>query len=101
MTIVHQGALEMAELAGEKSQDPAVQELAAGIAGAQQPGTQVVIWDCSGHANQQWNVNADGTITGVHSGLCLDAAGWGTSNGTTVQLWTCGGGQANQQWTRR
>ena len=64
-------------------------------------GTQVVIWDCHGQANQQWNVNANGTITGVQSGLCLDASGLGTSNGTKVHLWTCGGGQANQQWTRR
>ena len=40
-------------------------------------GTQVVIWDCNGQANQQWNVNANGTITGVQSGLCLDANGAG------------------------
>jgi hypothetical protein len=64
-------------------------------------GTSVVIWDCNGQANQQWNVNANGTITGVQSGLCLDASGWGTSNGTKVTLWTCGGGQVNQRWTRR
>ncbi|MDQ1307002.1 MAG: non-reducing end alpha-L-arabinofuranosidase, partial [Actinomycetota bacterium] len=35
-------------------------------------GTRAIIWDCNGQTNQQWNVNADGTITGVHSGLCLD-----------------------------
>jgi hypothetical protein len=64
-------------------------------------GTKVVIWDCNGHANQQWNVNGNGTITGVQSGLCLDAKGFGTSNGTKVKLWTCGSGQTKQQWTRR
>jgi hypothetical protein len=63
-------------------------------------GTQVVIWDCNGQTNQQWNVNANGTITGVQSGLCLDASGAATANGTKVQLWTCWGG-ANQQWTLR
>lgn len=27
---------------------------------------------------------------------CLDNYGWGTTNGTQLELWTCGGG--NQQW---
>ena len=43
------------------------------------------------------SVNADGTVTGVQSGLCLDVNGAGTANGTKVQLWTCNGG-SNQQW---
>ncbi|WP_207931149.1 RICIN domain-containing protein [Streptomyces sp. 8K308] len=34
----------------------------------------------------------------VQSGLCLDVSGWGTANGTPVNLWTCHGG-ANQQRT--
>ena len=55
-------------------------------------GTAVIIWDCNGQANQQWNVNTNGTITGVQSGLCLDANGAGTANGTQIQLWTCSGG---------
>ncbi|MDG4784670.1 ricin-type beta-trefoil lectin domain protein [Micromonospora sp. WMMD1102] len=61
-------------------------------------GTRVTIYDCHGGTNQQWNVNPDGTITGVQSGLCLDAGG--TGNGTKLVLWTCTG-QANQQWSRR
>jgi lysophospholipase L1-like esterase len=63
-------------------------------------GTPVIIWDCSGQANQQWTVNADGTITGVQSGRCLDATGQGTTIGTKLILWTCHG-QANQKWTVR
>ncbi|MEQ0564504.1 ricin-type beta-trefoil lectin domain protein [Amycolatopsis sp. NEAU-NG30] len=63
-------------------------------------GTPVIIWTCSGQANQQWTVNADGTITGVQSGRCLDATGQGTANGTRLILWTCNR-QANQQWTLR
>ncbi len=59
-------------------------------------GASAVIGDCAG---QQWNVNADGTITSVQTGLCLDASGAGTANGTKVILWTCNGG-ANQRWTR-
>ena len=45
-------------------------------------GTQAIIWDCHGGTNQQWNLNANGTVTGVQSGLCLDANGAGTANGT-------------------
>ncbi len=61
------------------------------------PGTKVLTWSCNGQANQQWQVNANGTVTGVQSGLCLDVSGAATGNGTPVQLWTCNG-QSNQQW---
>jgi hypothetical protein len=63
-------------------------------------GTRVVIWDCNGQANQQWNVNSNGTITGVQSNLCLDASGQATANDTKLVLWACNS-QANQQWTLR
>ena len=33
------------------------------------------------------------------SGKCVDAADWGTADGTGLQQWTCGDlGQANQRW---
>jgi hypothetical protein len=32
---------------------------------------------------------SDGTIR--HNGLWLNAAGYGTANGTKVQLWACAG----------
>lgn len=62
-------------------------------------GTKVAIYDCTGGTNQQWNVNADGTITGVQSGLCLDAYDAATANGTKLILWSCNGAD-NQKWTR-
>jgi hypothetical protein len=34
----------------------------------------------------------------VQSGLCLDASGLGTANGTKIQLWSCTGG-SNQHWS--
>ncbi len=34
----------------------------------------------------------------VNSGSCIDAAGWGTANGTVVQQWSCGSQQYNQEW---
>ncbi|WP_158945764.1 RICIN domain-containing protein [Granulicella sp. S190] len=38
------------------------------------------------------------TIVNVNSGLCVDAASFGTTNGTAVQQYTCGSGQTNQEW---
>ena len=61
-------------------------------------GTKAIIWTCNGQANQQWNVNSNGTVTGTQSDLCLDVTGASTANGTLVELWTCNGG-SNQQWT--
>ncbi len=37
--------------------------------------------------------------TGVQSGLCLDAVGAGTANGTLIQLYSCSNG-SNQRRTR-
>lgn len=63
-------------------------------------GTQVIVWDCNGQANQQWTVNANGTVVGTQSNLCLDANGQDTVSGTKLILWSCDG-QANQQWSLR
>jgi hypothetical protein len=62
-------------------------------------GTTAIIWDCNGQANQQWNVNGNGTISSVQTGLCLDVNGAGTANGTAVIVWNCHTG-ANQRWAR-
>ncbi|MEV6937352.1 RICIN domain-containing protein [Streptomyces sp. NPDC051132] len=40
-------------------------------------------------------------VKNAGSGACLDAADWGTGDGTAVQQWTCGAGQANQRWQFR
>ncbi|WP_081736252.1 ricin-type beta-trefoil lectin domain protein [Amycolatopsis orientalis] len=65
--------------------------------GGTAPGTRVRIWDCGGGDGQQWTVNADGTITGARSKLCLDAGGG--ENGTQVVLAACTGTNG-QKWTR-
>ena len=62
-------------------------------------GTKVQIYSCWGGDNQKWRLNSDGSIVGVQSGLCLDAASAGTANGTLVQLYSCSNG-SNQRWTR-
>jgi alpha-galactosidase len=62
-------------------------------------GAKVQLWDCNSGANQQWTFNADGTIRGAASGLCLDVDRNLTANGTAVLLWTCTAA-ANQRWSR-
>ena len=37
-------------------------------------------------------------IVNENSGSCVDASGWGTANGTTLQQWSCGSQQYNQEW---
>ncbi|MGJ6970077.1 ricin-type beta-trefoil lectin domain protein, partial [Streptosporangium sp. G11] len=61
-------------------------------------GVKAQIYACHGGNNQKWRLNSDGTITGVQSGLCLDAANNSTANGTLIQLYSCHGGN-NQKWT--
>jgi hypothetical protein len=37
-------------------------------------------------------------IVNKNSTLCVDASAWGSSNGTVIQQYTCGGSQTNQEW---
>ncbi|WP_203761448.1 ricin-type beta-trefoil lectin domain protein, partial [Paractinoplanes deccanensis] len=62
-------------------------------------GAKVQIWDCNGGTNQQWTLNADGTVRGNQSGLCLDVDHNLTANGTRALLWTCTAAP-NQRWSR-
>jgi alpha-galactosidase len=50
--------------------------------------------------NQRRNLNANGTISNVASGLCLDVKGNATTAGSLVILWTRTAA-ANQVWTGR
>jgi lysophospholipase L1-like esterase len=56
-------------------------------------GTQPIIYDCNGNANQRWTVNGQ-TLQSL--GKCLDSP-TGATAGTKVQLWDCHGG-TNQRW---
>ncbi|WP_229068540.1 ricin-type beta-trefoil lectin domain protein [Actinoplanes sp. DH11] len=57
-------------------------------------GTQPVVWDCNGGANQRWTLTGQ-TVQAL--GACLDAP-IGATAGAKAQLWSCNGG-TNQQWT--
>jgi len=77
------------------------------VDGSHVQGTRAQVWEQAGLpgsngslANQSWTVTA---VTGGDqvqlkgTNLCLDVAGFGITNGTHVQLWTCNGG-VDQQW---
>ena len=44
------------------------------------------------------NPNAWYNVVNANSGACVDAKGFGTTNGTVVQQWACGNQQSNQEW---
>jgi hypothetical protein len=64
---------------------------------SQTNGTQVIIWDCNGGANQQWTQLSNGALQ-VYGTKCLDVLGHATAPGSPVAIWDCNGG-ANQRWT--
>nr|WP_229806086.1 lectin [Microbispora rosea] len=67
------------------------------VTGASQAnGTEVVIWDCHGQANQQWTYTSAGELR-VYGNKCLDVYDRGTADGTPVIIWDCNG-QDNQKW---
>ena len=77
------------------------------VDGAHVRGTRAQVWEQAGLpgsngslANQSWTVTAVAGGDEVQlkgTSLCLDVAGFGITNGTHVQLWTCNGG-VDQQW---
>jgi alpha-galactosidase len=59
-------------------------------------GNPIILWPCSGNANQRFTVPGNGSLR--VQGRCAGANG--TGNGAQVQLFTCNGGAA-QQWQYR
>ncbi|HEX3783709.1 MAG TPA: ricin-type beta-trefoil lectin domain protein [Pseudonocardiaceae bacterium] len=55
-------------------------------------GNPIVLWPCSGNANQRWQVPGDGTVRTL--GKCLDVSG---GSGTAAELESCSG-SSDQQW---
>ena len=56
-------------------------------------GNPIILWPCSGNANQRWQLPGDGTVRTL--GKCLDTNG---GSGSKAELETCSGG-TDQQWT--
>ena len=59
--------------------------------------TAAVLWTCNGDPGQTWTPRADGSLVNAASGLCLDASGASSANGTKLIIYTCNGG-TNQKW---
>ena len=59
-------------------------------------GNPIILYGCTGNANQQWTLPGDGTVRTL--GKCLDIPGGATAAGTGVDLSGCNG-SAEQQWT--
>jgi lysophospholipase L1-like esterase len=60
-------------------------------------GSLVDLYTCNGGANQQWTIEANGTLVNPTSGRCLDDPGGSTTNGTQLEIYDCNSG-SNQQW---
>jgi endoglucanase len=61
--------------------------------------TQNTSLGISGNVNgASVNTSSWFNIVNKNSGSCVDAAGSGVANGTTVQQWSCGNQQYNQEW---
>ncbi|OLE28150.1 MAG: hypothetical protein AUG49_03260 [Catenulispora sp. 13_1_20CM_3_70_7] len=58
-------------------------------------GNPIVVWSCSGAANQQWTVASDGTLRVL--GKCMDVTGGSTADNTRIELWDCNGA-GGQVW---
>ncbi|HET9170950.1 MAG TPA: RICIN domain-containing protein [Actinospica sp.] len=58
-------------------------------------GNPIIVYTCSGSANQQWTVESDGTLR--TEGKCMDITGAAYTNGTKIELYTCSA-SANQLW---
>jgi Ricin-type beta-trefoil lectin domain/Domain of unknown function (DUF5122) beta-propeller len=60
-------------------------------------GNKVQLWTCRGDVEQQWTMEAGGTIQ-INGNFCLDSSGGATAQGTPVVLDPCNGG-TSQTWT--
>lgn len=60
-------------------------------------GAQLTLGTCDGATSRQWNRGDSGYFQNVSNGGCMDAASWGTANGTSIGSWNCSGATA-QIW---
>ena len=66
--------------------------------GSQVNYTRLVVWDCHGFADQQWQIQPDGRIRNALSGKCIGTENGGSMvNYTALVVWDCHAG-ADQRW---
>ncbi|GAA3097185.1 glucose/arabinose dehydrogenase [Kribbella aluminosa] len=59
--------------------------------------TPAVLWTCDGSTGQRWIPQVSGALMNAASGMCLDATGASSANGTKLIVYTCNNG-LNQRW---
>ena len=62
------------------------------------PATMLVDYVRVYRADAAINTSVWYNIVNQNSNACVDATGFGTTNGTGVQQWACGNQQSNQEW---
>ncbi len=67
--------------------------------GGSASGTDVTLNPCDGSDAQKWNYLPSGNLVHRKSGLCLDAYGGSTAEGTRLIVYACGTQQLNQTWS--
>merc|ERR1711920_1037872 len=67
--------------------------------GNMQRGSQLMIWDCNGLAQQQFVYSYHEETFHTRDGkMCVDIPGGNVHDGTKLWLWDCNG-HINQHWT--
>ncbi|MBV9451885.1 MAG: RICIN domain-containing protein [Streptosporangiaceae bacterium] len=63
-------------------------------------GSKVILWKCTGSANEIWVHRSNGEYVEKANGykVCLDDPGYSTRNGTQLMVYTCNNGP-NQHWS--
>lgn len=62
--------------------------------------TEIILYSCNVQApNQQWRLQADGTVKNPVSGRCLDDPSDSTASGTQLVIYDCNG-SAGETWRR-
>jgi hypothetical protein len=64
-------------------------------------GSKIILWSCTGAANEIWIHRSNGEFVEKANGykLCLDDPGYSTRNGTQLAVYACNNGP-NQRWSK-
>jgi polypeptide N-acetylgalactosaminyltransferase len=65
-------------------------------AGQNSPGSQIIMYHCSGNTNERWNHTKSGHIVHINTGLCLDVTD--VKNGEHPKLNHCNSNRPGQNW---
>ncbi|KAJ3511963.1 hypothetical protein NLJ89_g3798 [Agrocybe chaxingu] len=82
---------------GELLLEPGINSAKCLTAASNNDGAFVTIQPCNGGASQKWTFSGGNII--VFGNKCLDATDGSTTDGTKMQIWSCGGNNPNQAFS--